>query len=450
MKVISPVRIFMLALTLLCGGFGTHAACAQGFVRVVPQDGEVQISGSVQKVEASRNQFVLLVTQVLADGKTRLLTAAKPKIVVVSQSTTWGVLGMSLVPPLDAVAKLTAGQPLVVIGRSIAAGQITARLICIITTESQIPEEKPQQASDPPGKNLLLPTDRAENWQVTLLDPAQGSVEAEDGAIKVSVAAASKEDWRVQLAQTGAFPEPGVSYTLSFRARATPPRKMRVSAQVQGSDFHDIGINRIATVGDEWNRYEYTFVTRDLGAKGHFLPVFFFGTQKGDTYLADVSVSPSLPEQQGNLLEAVSNPAAWKLVALGKENLAFLRINGTLLEVGTSAAAKPTQENVYQLVPLSPAELVPGRRYVLRFRARSGTPRILKIRGSAEPILLGPEEKDYTVRLDVTRLTDFGACPTFSFASQPGTFTLSSLVLCSEKWANAAGLSSANTSDKLP
>lgn len=429
-----------LALVTLCLCLCPRVARAQAFVVAAPQSGEVQLNGTVKSVDTAHGRFVLLVAHVLADGKGRFLSPAKPKTVTLNTGTTWAVLASSTDYGLlsargDGTGKFKVGDPLVIMGRPTPTGEIASRLICLIPPVEQVrDEEKPRQASEPAGKNLLSPTDKAENWQMTLLDPAQGAVEAEDGAIKVSVEKPGKEDWRVQLAQTAAFPEPGVSYTLSFRARANPPRTMRVSAQVLGSDFHDIGINRVAAVGSEWAQYEYTFVAQNLGTKGHYLPVFFFGTDKGDTYLADVSVSPSLPEQQGNLLEAISNPAAWRLVPTGKENFASLRINGTTLEIGTSINAKPGETTAYQLLPASPADLVPGRRYVLTFRARSGTPRTLKIRGVADPVTLGPDEKDYTVRLDVNRLTDFGAFPTFSFASQPGTFTLSTLTLRSEKW----------------
>lgn len=409
---------------------------AQTVVSATPRSGEIRLMGTVQDVRRDQNRFVLVVQQVqVGGGPDRVLPTPKTRLVAAGEGTTFAALISEEASPIIAqnVSEIAAGTPVLVIGRDPIPSKnqpalFVARLVCVLNPPVVEPQQPARPASDPPGRNLLLPTDNPQNWTQTIIDPAQATVEAENGTVKIAVSKTGKEDWRVQLAQTGAFPEPGVSYTLSFRARATPARQMRVSAQVQGSDFHDIGINRFASVGTEWAQYEYTFVARHLGSKGHLLPVFFFGTQAGATWLADVRLAVSFPHQRGNLLEAVSNPGAWKLLPLTKEGHATLRTGGDALEVSTDAAPKE-EAAAYHLLPTNAPLLVPGRRYVLTFRAKSGTERVLRVRGISEPITLSSEEKAFELPFQVRRLTDFGLCPTFVLPAQVGTFSLSNPVI---------------------
>lgn len=437
-----PPRWFLLLLTLLTtlffclAAFGWAAVddAGQGVVSMTPRSGEIRLSGILKEISWEKGRCVILATRVLpAGGTDQALPQIKPKTIVLDAGTTYALFPTNggPVPILfDEKNELMPGVAVFVIGRNGANGVVAARLICIQTTP---PEEETKEPSEPPGKNLLLPTDQVDSWKWTTMEPAKGTLEREDGALKVTIAGAGKEDWRVQLAQSAVFPEPGVSYTLSFRARSEPARQMRVSAQVLESDFHDIGINRVASVGPEWTHYEYTFVAHNLGQKGHILPVFFFGTQAGTTWLADVTLSVSYPEQRGNLLEPVSNPGAWKILPLSKGGQATLQINGERLEIGTSAVSKEKLAAAYHLAPTSPTPLLPGRSYILTFRGRSNDTRPLRIRGIADPIQLSPEERLYEVRFRVTRLTDFGLFPTFVLGEQLGTFTLRNLVLREER-----------------
>jgi hypothetical protein len=432
-------RLFLLLASLVCGAtVVAPEARAQAMASLIPRKGEIRLSGTLTEVDWVKGRCVLFTAHVaLEDGMDKPLPQPKSKTITIGAGTTYATLASTENPfpvLLNDPQELRRGMPVFVVGKNGTNGVFVSRLICLMTPAGQAPViEEVREPSEPPGKNLLLPTDRVENWGWTLIEPAKATLEREEGAVKVTVAEAGKEDWRVQLSQSAAFPEPGVSYTLSFRARAEPARRMRISAQVLGSDFHDIGINRVAALDGEWKQYEYTFVARNLGAKGHILPVFFFGTEKGATWLSDVTVSVSSPEQRGNLLESVSNPLAWKLTPLLKDGTASLRITADGLEVGTSAVSKEKRETAYHLLPSSAAPLIPGRTYVLSFRGRSGAERTLRIRGIAELVTLGPEEKSFEVRFRVNRLTDFGVSPTFLIAEQLGTFTLRNMVLREER-----------------
>jgi hypothetical protein len=443
-------ELFMFVVVLVSGLLGiTPRVQAQAVVSLAPRQGEIRLSGSLTEVAWKQRRCVLLATHVLVAGGTEsTLPQPKSKTILLDSGTTYAMIAQpdNRTPILwDDAAELQRGGPAVVIGRNGPNGVVIARVICLLGSPAPSVVEETREPSEPAGKNLLLPTDRADSWGWTVMEPAHGTLEREEGAIKVTVTDTGKEDWRVQLSQTAVFPEPGVSYTLSFRARAEPARRMRLSAQVLDSDFHDIGINRVATIGPEWNHYEYTFIAHNLGAKGHIFPVFFFGTEKGTTWLADVTVAVSYPEQRGNLLEPVSNPAAWKLVPLTKEGKAALRIAGDRLEIGTSVVGTPKQETAYQLLPTSATPLLPGRSYVLTFRARSGDERTVRIRGIAEPLKLSPEERSFEVRFRVNRLTDFGVCPTFVFGEQLGTFSLRNLTLREERDDKVGKVRSGNT-----
>lgn len=430
---------FLLLFSLFCGVFASAPiALAQAVVSVTPRQGEIRLSGTLTDVTWAKGRCVLLVTRILtADGADRAFSQPKPKTITLDAGTTFASIpsqgGIAI--PIEGAEELRKGASVFVLGRNGKDGVVASRLICLIApAEPGAPiEEETREPSEPPGKNLLLPTDNMENWGWMVMEPAKATIEREEGLLKVTVTEKGKEDWRIQLSQSAVFPEPGVSYTLSFRARAEPVRRLRVSAQVLESDFHDIGINRVASIGSEWKQYEYTFVARNLGAKGHIIPVFFFGTEKGTTWLADVTLSVSYPEQRGNMLEAISNPNAWKLVPLTKEGSASLNIMGDRLEIGTSAVGKQKQEIAYQLAPTSPTPLLPGRSYILTFYGRSGDERPIRIRGIAEPIKLGPEERLIETRFRVNQLAAFGLCPTILIGEQLGTFTLRNMVLREER-----------------
>ena len=435
--------IFLIFSCYLCG-YGGQEARAQAVVSLTPRHGEIRLTGTVTRIEKEQNRFILMATRVMtADGTENALPQAKPKSIVTSSATTVGAVlspESAAVPfVVNELSELPLSAFVFVIGRIGANGIIAARLVCLFPSSTQnasveeIEESRPP--SDPPGKNLLLPTDVAESWSFTAMEPAQAHIEPEEGSVKVTVTGSGKEDWRVQLSQTGAFPEPGVSYTLSFRARAEPARRMRVSAQVLGSDFHDIGINRVAQLSGEWVTYEYPFVARNLGAKGHLLPVFFFGTQKGTTWLSEVTLAVSYPQKRGNLLESVANPGAWKLVPQNKEGRAALRVKGASLEVSTFEVGKQARDIAYQLLPSAPPLLLPGRSYLLTFSANSGAERSLRIRGIAEPVKLTAEERPFEIRFRVSRLTDFGVFPTFVIGDQIGPFILRDLILKEERRA---------------
>lgn len=99
----------------------------------------------------------------------------------------------------------------------------------------------------------------------------------------VSITAASTVDWHVNLTSAGTLPvTPGVSYSVTFWAKASPPRTLPVVATKQGGG--NVASRNVALT-DTWQQFQ--IVLQPTAATNAALE-FFMGTQAGDVWFDDV------------------------------------------------------------------------------------------------------------------------------------------------------------------
>ncbi|MBI5169948.1 MAG: carbohydrate binding domain-containing protein [Candidatus Eisenbacteria bacterium] len=100
---------------------------------------------------------------------------------------------------------------------------------------------------------------------------------------RISITTASTVDWHVNLTSVGSIPvSPGVSYSVTFWARASSPRVMPITATRPGGGAV---ATRNVTIGTEWTHFQV--ILQPSEAANSSLE-FFLGTQAGDVWFDDV------------------------------------------------------------------------------------------------------------------------------------------------------------------
>lgn len=138
--------------------------------------------------------------------------------------------------------------------------------------------------------NADFETDVTTGWIFGRFSPAVATVTrdastsaAGAASAHVSITTASTVDWHVNLTTTSSIPmTPGLSYSVTFWAKASSPRVMPIVAnRVGGGSL----ASRNVTLGTEWTHYQ---IILQPNASGSANLVFFLGMQAGDVWFDDV------------------------------------------------------------------------------------------------------------------------------------------------------------------
>jgi hypothetical protein len=134
--------------------------------------------------------------------------------------------------------------------------------------------------------NTGFETSVTSGWTFNQFAPASATITrdattagAGTASAKVHIAAAGTVDWHVSLNSVGTLSlVPGLSYSVTFRCKASAPRTLRVLALNSGAD-------RVLSVDTQWKQYQVVFTpTTSITAALSF----FLGTQTGDVWFDDV------------------------------------------------------------------------------------------------------------------------------------------------------------------
>jgi hypothetical protein len=199
--------------------------------------------------------------------------------------------------------------------------------------------------TDKTAQNVLAPANDVNSWMPLFVD-ATTSVSADDESLKVTVGKIGDKAWQDSIIQRDVPMTEGQSYILKFRAKASEVRTIFTMMQIQGGDWHSVGIAEITPLANEWHTYAYTFTAKGLAADGVQL-VFQLGQSSGNVWLADLSLSPA----SGNV--AVPAPAS-------------------AVQVNITQAANPS----WKIMLMSADQnLVEGHKYTLSYAVKSDKPR---------------------------------------------------------------------------
>ena len=136
--------------------------------------------------------------------------------------------------------------------------------------------------------------------QVTRTNGAAATVSVEtanchSGACAhLAVAAIDSTNWHVDFEEQNRPLQQGVSYDLSFWARADVARPIAVNSQKNSADFRNYGLSKTLTIGTGWARYTVTFQANETVTDARIQ--FWAGQQTGDVWLDEVSLTVHPPD----------------------------------------------------------------------------------------------------------------------------------------------------------
>lgn len=96
-------------------------------------------------------------------------------------------------------------------------------------------------------------------WSIERHAGADALVTSQSGALRIEVKNPGKEDWHVQVNQTGLKLVAGQAYTFQFRVRSDQARTIRVSVGQAHAPWESIGVWASLDAGPEWRDCHYVF-----------------------------------------------------------------------------------------------------------------------------------------------------------------------------------------------
>ncbi|MCZ0704291.1 LPXTG-motif cell wall-anchored protein [Natronobacillus azotifigens] len=201
--------------------------------------------------------------------------------------------------------------------------------------------------------------DSLSGWRREAYNPAKATFSEEDGQAKVSITNIGDADWNIQLFQTGVEIEQGETYEVSFDAKSTLDRPLRVQVQRNGEE-DDIWTgysDQTVTLTEELQTFTYSFEMSeptDLSSKFGFAlgkdDEGLTPEEAHDVFIDNVSVrkveDPTDPEE--NIIEVESGtktPVSSNEVVKLKDTKTSIKMPANLPE-GATISIEPVEEPV--------------------------------------------------------------------------------------------------------
>ena len=304
-----------------------------------------------------------------------------------------------------------------------------------------------QEAAPPPAA-------AATGWTFAHFGKANGTLAADGDALIATVTAVDGTGWHVQMHYSGSKLTEGHTYTLHFRAKADTPRAVAVSSQIDGPDYHNIGLDKSVQVDTDWKDYGLRFTVSNLGGKPYLAPEFFIGDRVGKVWLSDVSLAgegadagqsqalapdlaaPPPPDLPLAVTRLKTPYSTWDLLRHGHVSADIARQQGVLvIHITKSDGVGWHVQMGRPSVPLHE-----GQSYTIRFRARADAPHNITLVSQADSgdyhnvgldqtLPLKTDWRDYQVFF-IARGTGGRRVlvPMFSLGEQTGTVWLSNII----------------------
>ncbi|HJN17979.1 MAG TPA: carbohydrate binding domain-containing protein [Armatimonadota bacterium] len=134
-----------------------------------------------------------------------------------------------------------------------------------------------------------------DNWTAQTAGTSEATLEVTDDgpdgspALKLTVTETSDTSWHAQLYQAGLAFEEGKAYTLAFKARAEPTRRVGINSFRAKEPWGVLGFSANIEAGDEWTTHEFAFratETEDVAR----ITFTGLGLQEGALWIAEPSL----------------------------------------------------------------------------------------------------------------------------------------------------------------
>jgi hypothetical protein len=201
---------------------------------------------------------------------------------------------------------------------------------------SMITEKVPVDLS----ANLLFSILTPGAWGLNHANPSPDKLVIDGNAVKAAITAADGTDWHQQIIQSGVVLKEGQSYILTFRAKADVARTVSVSGNINGPDWHGIGLYQAIDLTTEWKPFTVTFTATKIADTNNVM--FNIGQQNGTVWVADVKLTLATP------------PTPPAPVAASKVQIAAVTKNNWEVQIITK-----------------PVPFVNGKNYTITFEAKT-------------------------------------------------------------------------------
>jgi hypothetical protein len=191
------------------------------------------------------------------------------------------------------------------------------------------------EGSEPLGEEMLRDPSLergAAEWVLEAPAPAQGTLgvveDPERGRVlHASLTQAGLQPWHFQVHQVGHTLEDGRLYTVSFAAKADPPRAISVHARYDLEDWRMVGLNERVDLDEQWREFSFTFRAQGPLPE-HTRLSFSNASTPGEVWYAGVSLRPGgtrgLPEGESLEASTVSLPTQSATVAARRDWIALV------------------------------------------------------------------------------------------------------------------------------
>lgn len=127
-------------------------------------------------------------------------------------------------------------------------------------------------------------------WQLEQNRGATMAAALDAGAVKLSITKITDTAWHLQFKQAGLKVAAGKTYTVRFRARSDPPRRLGLGLQQNHEPYSMLGLAREIDLRPEWQTFQMSFPAPADEAEAKLS--FSVGHALGTVWLSDLSLVP--------------------------------------------------------------------------------------------------------------------------------------------------------------
>jgi hypothetical protein len=162
--------------------------------------------------------------------------------------------------------------------------------LCAIALAADAPKGDAKGDAKGDVKNLLKPTNKPESWRFEQHEGGKGTMAADGDAITFDVTAVDGTDWHVQAFQTDLPLKDGKEYVVTFKAKASANRTVRLNAGIDQDDWHMIGLDEEVALTKEWKDFKREFKA-DMTVTNKNRVGFQLGQEKGKVWVKEMTLA---------------------------------------------------------------------------------------------------------------------------------------------------------------
>ena len=160
---------------------------------------------------------------------------------------------------------------------------LLAIIACVFVSVTHLHHHVPK-----PG-NLLMPTAQLDNWWWQQVGNSSGRLLTEQGVIRCEILQVDGTQWHIMLSEKAPLEE-GVKYRLTFNAKSSNPRTIKINNQINHPDHHELGLEVNVPITQDWKAYDIPFTAVNVDGAPDKMPIFQLGDSVGVVWFKDIAL----------------------------------------------------------------------------------------------------------------------------------------------------------------